>query len=124
METKFEVKYKKDIVNNHLRINGSLVEFSRKNGIVEGRNYSTGCGHSAHANIDASGSVTGMKKLGYWGKDDKIVRAHGAYYNMSTVVVSDAIDAICLLMEQGKFDAEFFADADQWVEKTKVIELD
>lgn len=120
----FEVKYKKDVAHNHLRINDQLVEFKMSNGIVEGRNYSTGCGHSAYANIDGSGSVSGMKKQGYWGKDDKIVKAHGAYYNKSSVVITDAIDAICFLMEQGKISMHDFADADEWVEKTKTITID
>lgn len=38
---------------------------------------------SCHPNIDASGSVKGMKRLGYWGKDDKTVRTNGFIYNIS-----------------------------------------
>lgn len=47
------------------------------NGIAWIENGSTGMGHSVHPNIGISGSVRGMKNLGYWDKDDKIVRSHG-----------------------------------------------
>jgi len=36
-----------------------------------------------HPSIDASGSVRGMKKLGYWGKDDVCVRCGSYIYNLS-----------------------------------------
>lgn len=48
---------------------------------------STGCGHSCHANIDSSGSVRGMKSLGYWGKEDRTIRSHGFIYNIDSFVV-------------------------------------
>lgn len=34
-------------------------------------------------NIHFSGSVSGMKKLGYWKKNDEIVRCGNYYYNLS-----------------------------------------
>ena len=64
-------------------------------------NYSAGVEHSAHPNIDASGSVAGMKKLGYWRKDAVINRTHGAIYNMSLVVCSDPLDELCHALEKG-----------------------
>lgn len=64
-------------------------------------NYSAGTEHSAHPNIDASGSVTGMKKLGYWRKDATINRTHGAIYNMSSIVCSDPLDELCHALETG-----------------------
>lgn len=47
--------------------------------IVNGR---TGMSHSCHPNIDVTGSVTGMKNKGFWGKKDRIVRSHGFQYNI------------------------------------------
>ena len=46
----------------------------------------TGCAVSVHANIDASGSVRGMKDRGYWGKKDRTVRSHGYIYNIDKFV--------------------------------------
>ena len=54
----------------------------------------TGCGHSVHANISASGSVRGMKNLGYWQQKDRCVRSHGFIYNIDTYVVDDELDKI------------------------------
>lgn len=65
-----------------------------KNGIAWIEDGRTGLGHSVHPNIDKTGSVKEMKKLGYWGKDDKIVRSHGWQYNISKFVVSDELDEI------------------------------
>ena len=42
----------------------------------------SGCRISIHPNIDANGSVRGMKKLGYWNKTDRTVRSHGWIYNI------------------------------------------
>jgi hypothetical protein len=65
-----------------------------KTGIAWIENGSTGCGHSAHPNIDASGSVRGMKSRGYWSKDDRTVRSHGFIYNIDSLVISDEYDQI------------------------------
>lgn len=68
---------------------GSCAELHRdpKSGIAWVKDYSTGMGHSCHANIDVTGSVRGMKKLGYWGKNDRTVKSHGFIYNIDTFVV-------------------------------------
>lgn len=63
-------------------------------GIAWVENGHTGSGHSAHPNIDVSGSVSGMKKLGYWGQKDRIVRSHGFYYNIDRVVITDDLDKV------------------------------
>ncbi len=63
-------------------------------GIAFVQDGSTGMRHSCHANIDASGSIRGMKKLGYWGKDDRTVKCNGTIYNVSSYVVSDELDKI------------------------------
>lgn len=60
-----------------------------KTGIAWIEDGSTGCGHSCHPNIDASGSVRGMKERGYWNKDDTTVRSHGFIYNISKFSIDD-----------------------------------
>ena len=57
-----------------------------KSGIAWIEDGRTGLGISVHSNIDASGSVAGMKKLGYWGKSDRTVRSHGFIYNIDSFV--------------------------------------
>jgi hypothetical protein len=54
----------------------------------------TGNGHSAHPNIDRTGSVAGMRKLGYWPKEQRVVRSHGFIYNIDRLVVTDQLDKI------------------------------
>ncbi len=58
-----------------------------KNGIAWIEDGHTGLGHSCHANIDASGSVTGMKNLGYWNKRDRVIQSHGFKYNIDRFVI-------------------------------------
>jgi hypothetical protein len=87
-----------------LRINGDLVKVKIKNGIVSIENYSTGCGHSCHPNIDVTGSVSGMKNKGYWGKKDEIVRANGFFYNKSVIHCSDPLDEVAYAMEYHGFN--------------------
>ena len=45
--------------------------------------------HSCHPNIDVTGSVTGMKNKGFWGKKDRIVRSHGFQYNIDIFDIAD-----------------------------------
>lgn len=47
---------------------------------------STGLRISIHGNIHSSGSVTGMRKLGYWGRKDRVVRCNGYIYNIDTFI--------------------------------------
>lgn len=54
----------------------------------------TGLSHSAHPNIDVTGSIRGMKGLGYWGKKDRIVRCRGYYHNVSKLAVHDYLDKV------------------------------
>ncbi len=63
-------------------------------GIAWVEDGTTGLGHSAHPNISASGSVKGMKTLGYWDKTDATVRSHGFIYNISKTVVTDELDKV------------------------------
>jgi len=65
-----------------------------KTGIAVIRDGATGLGHSCHANISTTGSVRGMKALGYWAKDSRCVRFGGFVYNIDTYVVSDAYDEV------------------------------
>lgn len=39
-----------------------------------------------HPSIHHTGSVRGMRKLGYWGKADKVVRCGQYYYNLSIFI--------------------------------------
>lgn len=39
-----------------------------------------------HPSIHCTGSVRGMKKLGYWGKDDVCVRCGQYIYNLSITI--------------------------------------
>lgn len=57
-----------------------------KTGIAWIEDGRTGLEISVHGNIDSSGSVSGMKTLGYWGKKDRIVRSHGWIYNIDSFV--------------------------------------
>ena len=82
-----------------LRIDGELVSVKVKNGICCIANHSTGGGHSCHPNIASTGSVKGMKKMGYWGKTDSCVRANGFIYNKSVIHCSDTLDYIALAIE-------------------------
>lgn len=65
-----------------------------KTGIVTIHNGRTGNGHSCHANIDGTGSIRGMKNLGYWRKNDRCLKSFGVIYNVDTLVVSDDLDKI------------------------------
>jgi len=68
--------------------------------IVTVENYSAGIGHSCHPNIDSNGRVSGMKKLGYWRKDDITVKQKGFIYNVSKIVCTDILDELCLALEE------------------------
>lgn len=57
-----------------------------KNGIAWIEDERTGIGISVHGNISSSGSVSGMKAHGYWGKKDRTVRSHGWIYNIDSFV--------------------------------------
>ncbi|WP_157931612.1 hypothetical protein [Mycobacteroides abscessus] len=63
-------------------------------GIAYVEDGSTGNGHSAHPNIDATGSVAGMKALGYWAADAQTVESHGFIYNIDAFVVDGELDRI------------------------------
>lgn len=54
----------------------------------------TGCGHSCHPNIDASGSVRGMIACGSWGKDDLVILTNGFKYNVSKFMASTDYDLV------------------------------
>jgi hypothetical protein len=97
------------LTSEGLRLNNQLCKIHRGK-VVTIENNSVGIGHSAHANIDASGSVKGMKSLGYWGKNDVTLKQGGFIYNLSTVVISDPLDALALYLERG---------GEMWLPKVK-----
>jgi len=63
-------------------------------GIAWVEDGSSGVSHSAHPNIDDSGSVSGMKHLGYWGDNDRTVTSNGFIYNIDRCVVDDDYDQL------------------------------
>ena len=65
-------------------------------GIVIVNDGRSGMSHSVHPNIHHSGSAIGMKKIGYWKKTDKIVKAGFCKYNISSFVCdyNDPFDRI------------------------------
>lgn len=64
--------------------------------------HSIGCRMSAHPNIGQSGSVAGMKNMGYWRKNDVTVRQRNFIYNVSSVACTSIIDELCLAIEQDR----------------------
>ena len=79
----------------------------RLNGIAWAEDHRTGLGISVHPNIDETGSIDGMVNLGYWRKDDRVVKSHGWIYNIDrlaydsndpieTIVASECRCAACL----------------------------
>lgn len=65
-----------------------------RTGIAWVEDGTSGTGHSCHSNIDSSGSVSGMKSRGYWGKNDRTVRSNGWIYNIDRLSVSGELDEI------------------------------
>ena len=110
MKKKYSIKVKQ--TKEGLRLDGNLCQIKRKN-IVVIENYSTGGGYSAHPNIDKTGSVSGMKRLGYWKKDDKTVKQDGFIYNISSVYISNNLDALAYFIQNGG----------EFKEPTKIDEL-
>ena len=73
---------------------GIWLRVDEKTGIAVVDDDASGSGHAAHPNIDRTGSVLGMKKLGHWGEGDRIVRFRGFIYNISRLSVSDDLDEL------------------------------
>jgi len=65
-----------------------------RTGIAWVEDGTTGMWHTCHPNIDTTGSVRGMKKLGYWREDARTVRCCGFIYNVDSVVVTDELDRV------------------------------
>jgi hypothetical protein len=53
------------------------------------RNETTAAITDRHPSIHYTGSVAGMKKLGYWGKDDVCVRIGNYIYDLSITLKHD-----------------------------------
>lgn len=83
-------------MKRHLRQIEPYIQLYRddRTGIAWVENGQTGCGHSAHPNIDRTGSVRGMRERGYWPHPERAIRCGGFIYNVDRVVVSDGYDAI------------------------------
>lgn len=57
-------------------------------GIVWVENGKTGMGHSAHPNIDQTGSIPGMRSRYPSWRNVRIVLSHGWYYNIDVLAVN------------------------------------
>ncbi len=55
-----------------------------KTGIAWVEDTSCGIGHTAHSNIDRTGSIRGMKDRGWWDRKDRAVHSHGFIFNIDT----------------------------------------
>lgn len=71
-----------------------------KNGIAWIEDGRTGIEISVHANISSSGSISGMKSLGYWGNNDRTVRSHGWIYNIDSLVCDKKNDLEMIVAEE------------------------
>lgn len=60
-----------------------------RSGIAWIEDGTAGVGLSLHPNISDSGSVAGMKRMGYWSRDAKTKRTRGFIYNISAYVPED-----------------------------------
>ena len=65
-----------------------------KTGIAWIEDNTTGLSYSLHPNIDSTGSISGMKKLGYWNKKDKTIKTNGFIFNISQKYVSNEYNTI------------------------------
>lgn len=71
-----------------------------KNGIAWIEDGRTGSRISVHSNIDSSGSVSGMKKLGYWKKSDRTIKSHGWIYNIDSFVCDKENDLEMIVADE------------------------
>ena len=70
------------------------LHFCERTGIAWVADGTTGSGHSCHPNIDVTGSVRGMKNLGYWHKEARTKRSNRFIYNIDRLVVTDKWDEV------------------------------
>lgn len=68
-----------------------------RTGIAWVEDGSTGLRYSAHSNISDTGSVRGMRGRG-WGKNDRVVRTHGFYYNIDQTIANDRFSELARRM--------------------------
>lgn len=89
-------------MKRHIRDIGKYAHLYRddKSGITWIEDGSTGIGYSVHSNIDATGSVRGMKHLGYWEKEDRTIRSHGFIYNIDSFICDPSNEFEALLAEE------------------------
>lgn len=66
--------------------------------VYDGRGYVG----SVHANIHKTGSVRGMKNLGYWRREARCVPGGEWVYNIDTYVVTDELDELAAELCQCK----------------------
>ena len=67
---------------------------NKTTGIAFVYDASSGCRYSCHSNIDATGSIRGMKSNGYWKKNDRCIRSNGCIYNIDTMIKSDYFEMV------------------------------
>lgn len=74
------------MANNKIHIQNANLHRDPKTGLAWIHDGSTGLNVSVHPNISRTGSVAGMKRLGYWGENDVVVPVGSYYYNISRFV--------------------------------------
>jgi hypothetical protein len=73
---------------------GQVLYRDTKTGLAWVEDTNTGTGYSAHPNISSTGSIKGMRNLGYWGLFDRVVCSHGFYYNVDMSAGMDDLSSI------------------------------
>jgi hypothetical protein len=75
-----------------------MYSFKTSLGITVANDHSTGMQQSLYASIDGTGSLAGMRKNYGW-KDQKVIKAHGSYYNLDRKSIQKPIDALIYVIE-------------------------
>lgn len=65
----------------------------------------SGYAHSAHPNVCASGSVSGIRKLHLWSQKDRVVRAGEYNYNIDRIAIDTENVYDCVAASECMCDA-------------------
>ena len=82
-----------------------LLYRDNKTGIAWVEDGTVGLSYSIHPNIDASGSTIGMRKCGYWGKTERVVRCGSWKYNIDRLVYDENNKYEKIVLDECRCDA-------------------